>query len=129
MVKQQSVEEKRRWVRAERILCIEFRLVKSKRRNSDKSWGLSMTKDMSAGGIAFYTDREFSLGDTLELRVTMSGILNILSGLAEIVRIERKKTGAFYLVAVKMLEKDLKTKREKSLQSFRRTKTTSQKRI
>jgi len=59
----------------------------------------------------------------------MSGILNILSGLAEIVRIERKKTGAFYLVAVKMLEKDLKTKREKSLQSFRRTKTTSQKRI
>ena len=129
MVKQQSVEEKRRWVRAERILCIEFRLIKSKRRIADKSWGLSMTKDMSAGGIAFYTDREFSLGDTLELRVTMSGILNILSGLAEIVRIERKKTGAFYLVAVKMLEKDLKTKREKSLQSFRRTKTTSQKRI
>lgn len=109
MVKQ-GVEEKRRWVRAERILCIEFRLVKSKKRNLDKSWGLSMTKDMSAGGIAFYTDREFFLGDILELHVTMSGILNILSGLAEVVRIERKKTGAFYLVAVKMLEKDPRRK-------------------
>lgn len=129
MVKQQSVEEKRRWVRAERILCIEFRLTQSKRRNSDKSWGLSMTKDMSAGGIAFYTDREFSLGDILELRVTMSGILNVLSGLAEVVRIERKKTGAFYLVAVKMLDQNLKNKREQSLQSLRKTKTAPRKRI
>lgn len=111
MVKQ-LIEERRRCVRADRILCIEFRLVKSKRANSDKSWGLSMTKDMSARGIAFYTEREFVVGDTLEVRVTMSGILDILRGLAEVVRVERKTMGAFYLVAVEIFDREVMTRRE-----------------
>lgn len=128
MVKQ-SVQERRCWVRAERILCIEFRLIKSKRKDFDKSWGLSMTKDMCAGGIAFYTDREFLPGDILEFRVTMSGILDILKGLAQVVRIERKKTGAFFLVAVKMLEKDFRIKPEKNIRILRRIKNTPRKRI
>lgn len=111
MVKQ-SIEEKRRWVRAERILCIEFRLTESKRRNSDKSWGLSMTKDMSARGIAFYTEREFVIGDLLEVRVTMSGILDILKGFARVVRVERKTMGAFYLVGVEIFDREVKPRRE-----------------
>ncbi len=111
MVKQ-FVEERRRWTRADRVLCVEFRLVKSKRTQADKSWALSMTKDMSAKGIAFYTEREFVVGDMLEVRVTMSGILDILKGFARVVRVERKTMGAFYLVGVEIFDREEKPRRE-----------------
>ena len=122
MVKQ-NIEDRRVGIRAKRVLSIQFRLVKSKRKILDKNWYLSTTYDMSVGGIAFYTNQEYQPGDILEVRVTMSGILDVLKGLVKVRRVERKKMGAFFLVAVQMLDKDLKEKEKKikqTLVSFKR---------
>ena len=48
------------------------------------------------------------VGDILELRVFMSGVLDIYSGMTKIVRIIQKKNGAYALIGVKYL--DLKSK-------------------
>ena len=95
--------ERRVWIRAKRVLSVQVRLVKSKRKNFDRSWHTTTTCDMSLGGIAFYSDREYREGETLEVHVLMSGLLDIFKGLVKVVRVERKKTGAHYLVAVKLL--------------------------
>ena len=95
--------ERRVWIRAKRVLSVQVRLVKSKRKNFDRSWHATTTYDMSLGGIAFYSDREYREGETLEVHVLMSGLLDIFKGLVKVVRVERKKTGSHYLVAVKLL--------------------------
>ena len=100
--------ERRVWARAKRVLSVQVRLVKSKRKNFDSSWHLTTTYDMSLGGIAFYSDREYSTGEILEVHVIMSGVLEIFKGLVEVVRVQRKELASHYLVAVKLL--DPKTK-------------------
>lgn len=105
MVKQ-AVEERRHTIRAKQILSIQFRLVKRSRKNIDKSWGLSTTQDVSLEGISFYTDREFCINDILEIHVIMSGFLDVYKGYGKVVRMERKKSGVCYLVAVQCIEKE-----------------------
>ena len=106
--KAKSGIERRVWIRAKRVLSIQVRLVKSKRKNFDPSWHLTTTYDMSLGGVAFYSDREYLIGETLEVHVIMSGILEIFKGLVEVVRVERKITGSHYLVAVKFQNPKIK---------------------
>ena len=103
-------EERRGAVRAKRILSVEYRLHKSKIRNFDKSWHLSMTEDMSTSGLAFMTEHGYRMGDILELHVVMAGILDIFNGYGTVVRCEKKKTGVFYRVAVKF--SDLRARRK-----------------
>ena len=110
MVKQ-SVAERRRWIRAKRILSIQFRLIKP---NLNNAWQLSTTQDMSVGGLSFYTDQEYHPNNILELKVVMSGVLDIFSGYAKVVRAERKRTGVYYLVAVKFVETKDKGRSAKS---------------
>ena len=105
MVKQ-TVEERRSTLRAKRVLSIELRIFKSTRKHIDRSWYLTTTQDMSLGGIAFYSEREYCAGDIVELRVIMSGVLDIFKGLAKVVRIDKKEMGAFYLVAVKFISNE-----------------------
>lgn len=105
MVKQ-DVKERRHFVRAKRILSIQFRIKKSSRKNYDKSWGLSTTQDMSLSGLSFYTDREYAPGDILYLHVVMSGVLDIYKGYGKVVRSDRKKSGVCYLVAVEYADKE-----------------------
>ncbi len=126
-----TVEEKRRYIRAKRILSIEFRLARSKGKNRDNAWHLSTTHDMSLGGLSFYTDVEFQVEDFLELRVVMSGILDIFKGYGQVVRVERKRTGAHYLVAIKFIGKELFSKKRplKSSSSLSRRKLIGKKRI
>ena len=119
MVKE-STEERRQWLRAKRVVNIEFRLIKRRGKNISGPWFLSTTEDMSIRGIAFYTNQEYQIGDILEIRVTMSGILEILKGYGKITRVEHRKTGAFFLMAIKMLGKDLKEKQKKFLRGSRR---------
>lgn len=119
MVKQ-IVDERRHSVRAKRVLSIEFRLNKSSRKTANTEWHLSTTQDMSLGGLAFYTDIEYKEGDILELHVVMSGILDIFNGYGKIVRIDKKRSGSYYLVAVKFLTNKLNRRNAKSYQPAKR---------
>lgn len=105
MVKRKA-EERRSSVRAKRVLSIQYRLVNTKRKGANLAWHLSATEDMSIGGLSFYTDCEYRIDDTLQILVVMSGVLDIFKGNAKVVRVEKKKTGAYYLVAVKFVDKN-----------------------
>lgn len=128
MVKQAFIE-RRNAVRAKRVLSIEYRLVKSRKRLIDKTWGLSTTQDMSIEGLAFYADREFCVSDVLEIRVTMSGVLDIFNGFCRVVRTYQKKNAAFYFIAVKLLETYPVKRRAKSYTNSSKTTQKSRKRI
>ena len=119
MVKQ-TVDERRHSVRAKRVLSIEYRLNKNSRKHADTEWHLSTTQDMSLGGLAFYTDIEYKEGDILELHVVMSGILDIFNGYGKIVRIDKKQSGTYFLVAVKFINNKLNRRRAKSYRSAKR---------
>lgn len=122
MVKQ-ALSERRRYVRAKRILSIQFKLAKGQRRGVDRSLGLSTTQDLGTGGLSFYTDREYCAGDILDLHIIMSGILDIYKGQAQVVRISRKKSGACFLAAVKFIEKEQTQKRNRKYRSVKRFRT------
>ncbi|OGX34351.1 MAG: hypothetical protein A3C36_07580 [Omnitrophica WOR_2 bacterium RIFCSPHIGHO2_02_FULL_52_10] len=104
MVKQ-VVQERRGHMRAKRVLSIQYRLVKSQRKDADHDWLLSTTQDMSPEGLSFYTDREYVKGDILDIHVVMSGVLDVFKGCGEVVRVERKESGACVLAAVRFMDK------------------------
>ncbi len=106
--------ERRSFVRAKRVLSIEYQLIKSARRKVHPVWHLSTTHDMSLGGLTFFTDEEFRPGDILEVHVVMSGVLDIFKGPCKVVRVERKKTGTYYLTAVHFIQNHLRSRSAKS---------------
>ena len=110
----QSVEERREALRAKRILSIQFRIVKSRVIDYDSHWHLSTTHDMSLMGISFLSDIPVQVDDIIELQVVMSGILDICKGYGQVVRVEKKATGAFYMAAVKFVESPFKKSPSKS---------------
>ena len=112
MVKQ-SVEERRHAIRAKRILSIQYRLAKSKAKDGDKSWHLSTTYDMSVLGLSFLSEVPYYVNDLLELHVVMSGVLDIFKGVGKVVRVDRKESAAFYLIAVKFIENKAITERKR----------------
>ena len=127
MVKQ-VVQEHRRYIRAKHILSIQYRLAQSQRKDTDYDWRLSTTQDMGLEGLSFYTDREYCKGDILDIHVVMSGILDVFKGYGEVVRIERKKSGACVLAAVKFVDKgQIQSQSRTSGRSFKKHR--SQKRI
>jgi len=129
MVKQ-SIQERRQAVRAKRVLSIQLRLVKSSRRkNVDRSWCLSTTQDMGIGGVAFYSETEYSPNDILELHITMSGFLDIYKGFGKVSRVERKKTGAYFLTAVKYIRAFPVKRSAKAFEFSRKPKAKKKKRI
>ena len=113
----QTAAERRFWVRAKRVLSIEYRLIKTRRKNVSYNWSLSTTQDMSYGGLSFYTDQEFKREEVLEMRVVMSGILDIFNGFGKIVRVERKETGSYFLTAVKFVDRVHRSRSAKSYRS------------
>jgi len=106
--------ERRSFVRAKRVLSIEYHLIKSARRKVDPAWHLSTTQDMSLGGLTFFTDVEFRPGDILEVKVVMSGVLDIFKGPCRVVRVDKKRTGAYFLTAVQFLNTRLKSRSAKT---------------
>ena len=113
MVKQGA--ERRNYIRAKHVLTIQFRLCKSLKKETDRTWHLSTTHDMSYGGLAFYTNIEYKKGDILELNVVMSGVLDIYKGKAKVIRVEQKKRDSSFLIAV---EYELTPKRSRAAKSF-----------
>jgi hypothetical protein len=109
MVKQAS-KERRQWLRAKRILSIQHRLIKRGRKKCATRWSLSTTEDMSVGGLAFLTEYEYKKTDMIEIKVIMSGLLDIYSGVAEVVRVEKNKTAVFFLTAVAFAGSKIKAK-------------------
>lgn len=134
MVKQKTGIERRQYTRAKRVLSVEFQLAKSQRKNADKSVHISTTEDMSLGGISFYSEQEYLEGDILDVRVVMSGVLDIFHGAAKVVRSIPRKSGSVHLVAVKFLKTATKKRSAKSFSPApttrkKATKRTSAKRI
>ena len=99
-----SMKDRRIAIRAKRILSIQYRLHKSQIKNADHSWHLSTTHDMSALGLSFLSAVPYLVDDILEMHVIMSGVLDIFKGYGQVVRIERKETGAFYFIAVRCID-------------------------
>ena len=109
-----NLSERRNFVRAKRVLSIEYHVVHSSRKPVDKTWHLSTTEDMSLGGVSFYSDQEIRHKDVLEIRVVMSGVLDIFKGLAKVVRVERKRSGQYSFVAVQIIGEKGKRRQAKS---------------
>lgn len=114
-----AIQERRNFIRAKRVMSIQYRLLKSKIKTpTTKTWHLSATHDMSLGGVGFYSDVEYRVGDIIELQVIMSGLLHIYDGSAEVVRVEKK--GSVYFVGVRILSKST-TKKAPTLRKTNRT--------
>ena len=104
---EKSKSDKRGALRARRILSIQHRLfqsINSKELADGGQWSVSMTRDMSVGGIGFYSEEQYKEGDILELNVVMSGVLDVLKGYGRVVRAE-EKTPFGYLTAIQFVEK------------------------
>ncbi len=108
--KQISFEERRDSVRVKRIVTVHHRLVKHNNRNVNSTWQLATTEDMSLSGLLFVSTLVYQPGDIVELRVVMSGVLDIFNGFGKVVRTSRNKAG-YYQVGVKYV--DLKLKKSK----------------
>lgn len=93
--------ERRQSVRAKRVLSIQYRRARLKKDSVATDWHLSTTEDMSLDGVSFYSEIEFRAGDKLEIRVVMSGVLDIFNGTAKVVRSQRRDDEEIYFVAVK----------------------------
>ena len=104
----QNFNERRQAIRAQRILSIQYRLVKSKlKKDQDTNWHIATTHDMSASGLSFIADLAYHVGDILELHMVMSGVIDIYKGHGQVVRIEERRTGLIYLIAVKFVDEKL----------------------
>lgn len=98
-------KERRSAPRAKRVMSVSFRKVDGKKKGQ---WLLSTTEDLSSAGVAFLTDQEFRVGDILEIEIRMSGMLDMFSGLTEVVRVLKKDSGRHFFVAVKRYDPDKK---------------------
>ena len=117
-----AVQERRVWTRAKRVLSLQFRLINRQNKEYKDQWHLSTTQDMSLGGLAFYTDIEYREDDLLEVHVVMSGVLDIFNGLAKVVRVEKRRSAAYFLVAVQYLDNRQKSRKAKSYVPSKRIK-------
>ena len=100
------IKERRGYSRAKRILSIEYRLYKSRRQPTDQEWHLSTTEDISPESLSFYSDYEYHPGDILDVRVVMSGLLEVFKGQGEVTRVEQKRLGECFFIALRLAGQD-----------------------
>ncbi len=115
-----KIMERRRWVRAKRVLSVQHKLHRSKTRPPERAWQIALTEDMSYGGLAFETDAVYTVGDILDLKVVMSGVLDIYEGQAEVVRLQQMKNETFFLYGVKYLPERTKASQTSTRRDARR---------
>ena len=101
---QKALSERRRHVRARRVLTIRHRLYKHKGVVVNGAWRFSTTADMSLIGILFNSDISYAQGDVLEAHITMSG-LDVFHGFARVVRTQTKSKTLSRIAIVFMDEK------------------------
>ena len=95
--------ERRGSIRANRVVAIRHRLHQHVSKKTEMSWSLSTTRNMSVTGLLFLSDTSYKPGDILEVNVTMSGVIDIIQGFAEVVRVS-EKTGHSYEVAAELVD-------------------------
>ena len=61
--------------------------------------------------------------------MVMSGVLDIYNGKGTVVRVTKKKTGAYFLVGIKFNDKDLASRKVKAYVEKRKKKVRSVKRV
>ena len=105
--------ERRRASRADRVVAISHRLIKRGRSKEFAQWSLSSTKNMSVTGILFLSETPYKVGDIVEVHVTMSGIIDIVKGFAQVVRVQMK-TRHSYHVAIHFIEMKGPSRRAKA---------------
>ncbi len=103
-----SQSERRQYTRAKRALKIEYRLYKHKGVVVDGAWQTSVTENMSIVGILFKSDIHCVIGDVIELRVVMSGILDVFRGFGRVVRVEKNKKNSGFLTAITFVDESSK---------------------
>ena len=108
-----EIIDRRKGIRAKRIITIRHRLAKRGGKKVKRDWSLSVTENMSISGLLFLSPEEYKKGDVLELQVVMSGVLDIFNGFAEVVRIDKKRSKEY--VAVKYVEVKQKKRSAKRL--------------
>ncbi len=101
-------KERRDSVRIKRIVTVHHRLIRHNNRKVNSMWQLATTQNMSLSGLLFVSALAYQPGDIVELRVVMSGLLDIFNGFGKVVRASRNKSG-HYQVGVQYV--DLKPKR------------------
>ena len=106
--------DRRRGARAKRILSVRHRLHKRKGKPANDTVHLSTTENMSHSGLLFVTTVPYQVNDIIELRVVMSGVLDVFNGYARVARVEKKETGVVYLVGVEYSNLKLRRKRKTS---------------
>ena len=98
-----QAKDRRKFVRAKRVLSIQHRLVKRRGKSIKDTWHLSVTENMSVSGLLFSSNVEYQKDDIIELEVVMSGVLSVFKGLAKVIRVERRRYGTSTAVATKFL--------------------------
>lgn len=113
-VKKTSVVTERRCApRANRVVAISHRLIKRNAQKLDSSWSLSTTQNMSLTGMLFLSDKPYKIGDIVEVSVVISGVIDIVKGSAQVVRVVENGHTSFD-IAVKFIEEKQKARSAKS---------------
>ena len=112
-----STEDRRRAIRAPRILSIRHRLYKRNGKITDSPWYISITENMSVTGILFNSAAPYMVNDIMEMEVVLSGVLDIFKGYARVVRVNKKEAGVVYSIAVTLV--DLKTRGQRFKEAAR----------
>jgi len=97
-------QERRKAIRARRVISIQFRRVSPRKKGDETKWHLSSTQDMSVLGLSFYSEVPFHIDDILELQVVMSGVLDIFKGFGKVLRVEKKGKSELCSIAVKFVD-------------------------
>ncbi len=106
MLQKTIKKERRRFIRANRILTIKHRLYKRKSSVFDEAWQVSTTNNMSIAGLLFSSVYPYRIEDILQLYVVMSGALDVFRGFGRVVRVEQKKSD--YRIAIAFVEENSK---------------------
>ncbi len=79
-------------------------LVKYHLAGSNEAPAVSNIKDVSAGGVKFWSDQFLPLGTLLKLSILIPPIGRILEALGRVVRVRQAKEGSIYYTGVAFLE-------------------------
>ena len=95
-----KIPERRKFPRTKHVLCIYHRLYKRKGKLAQSHWNSSITENMSLGGVLFASNVHYQLNDLLQLKVFMSGALNVFEGYGKVVRIDHRRVISIYKTAI-----------------------------
>lgn len=99
------VNERRLSARASRVVAIEHRLLFRNTKKAETSWSLSTTRNMSFTGLLFLSSVPYKIGDLVDVSVVISGVIDIVKGPAEVVRVIENGDTSFDIAVRFLLEK------------------------